>query len=750
MASSVYFNGELIKIPGAYSMTDASGMSTKSDGDGAKIIAFIGESTGGEPAAVQFFSEPTIAKKVLKSGELLKACEKAWNPVSKTKEGVALGGANIIACIRSNKATKSSFTVEKKQNFADAGVIAVPDKDYKMLDKLVSTFVKDGGRILDDGTVMATLHYVKGFKEFNANIPAEQNGYYFPCLLNGVTGTKMTLKKNGETRVDKVDMDFDPELLFRIHDKTDTFTIEVDGEELITLNFKQAVLGAENEQEVVPKLRFVSTDWGENTAHQLKMANGSLSRTKKLTIYDQNNGTYENYNDIGNVFTISYTGNEPYAELNIYKDSITGVMYFQTKIGSSKDDCIEDLKIKLDKTILKNIKALVQQIMSYENYYVDATERYNNRLAVTDLDYVEGANIITEQGSTAFRVTAVYADLQKKLAVQSQLVNVDAYDKTCGEIENFDYTTMEGGTAGISPASWVEYFDMLSNFDITYIVPLVSDNAIHAELLSHVTNMSGSMGRERRGIIGGENYETINETLVRARDMSSDRIQVVHGGFYDYNAQNELELYPPYILAAQHAGRAAFLDDGESATRDVYRMTAPEYKLERTEITRLLDGGCLAFEFVLGKNSLNQSYVRLVQDLTTDTTSTDTIHTERATGALADSINKEIRNELDELLTGKRTSGSDLTSAKNRVLSVLFMRKKKEYIIDYKDVYVSKTGTVTTVEYSVAPAEPNNFTLITGHYYSESISANGSTNSSGSSSSGGTTGGKGVNGMEVM
>ena len=78
------------------------------------------------------------------------------------------------------------------------------------------------------------------------------------------------------------------------------------------------------------------------------------------------------------------------------------------------------------------------------------------------------------------------------------------------------------------------------------------------------------------------------------------------------------------------------------------------------------------------------------------------------------------------------------------------MRKKKEQIIDYKDVYVSKIGTVTTVEYSVAPAEPNNFTLITGHYYSESISANGSTNSSGSSSGGGTTGGKGVSGMEVM
>ena len=60
---------------------------------------------------------------------------------------------------------------------------------------------------------------------------------------------------------------------------------------------------------------------------------------------------------------------------------------------------------------------------------------------------------------------------------------------------------------------------------------------------------------------------------------------------------------------------------------------------------------------------------------------------------------------------------------------------------------MTKTGTVTTVEYSVAPAEPNNFTLITGHYYSESISADGSNVNT---SSGGTTGGRGVNGAEVM
>lgn len=596
MSQSVYFNGELLTVPGAYSTVDTSLMSTKGDNSGAKIIAFIGECTGGEPATVQFFNEPTAAKKTLKSGELLKACEKAWNPVSKTKEGVKLGGANMIAVIRSNQATKSAYKVYKDDEVAD--------------NKL--------------------------------------------------------------------------------------------------------------------QLTFESLDWGENTAHQIKMADGSLNGTKKVVIYDQSNGNYETLDNIGNLFTINYTGDQPYSELNVYLDG-SNAMYFQTKIGADEGSAVEDIKIKLDNNVFKSMKALILQLQSYENYVVSAVNTYNTKLKVTDLDYVAKANIKLEGGQSVHRVTAVYADLKSKLDTSSQLVELSQYDKSQGEIENFDYVTLEGGTKGVSPASWLEYFDALSNFDITYIVPLTSDVSIHAELASHINTLSGSLGKERRGVVGGLNNETIAETLARARDLASDRIQVVHGGFWDYNSDNELELYPPYLLAAQHAGRAAFLEDGESATHDVYRMTSPEYKLERTEITQLLEGGCLAFEFVLGKNSVNQSYVRLVQDLTTDTTSTDTVHTERATGALADSINKEIREELDNLLTGKRTSTSDLTSAKNKVISVLFNRKSKNHIVDYKDVYITKTGTVTTIDYSVAPAEPNNFTLITAHYYSETISADDTT-----------------------
>lgn len=593
MSQSVYFNGELITIPGAYSTTDTSLMATKSDNAGAKIIAFVGESEGGEPGVVQFFDEPTSAKSVLKSGDLLKACEKAWNPVSKTKEGVKLGGANVIAAIRANKATKSAYKVYKEEGDKE------PDK---------------------------------------------------------------------------------------------------------------------------PQLTFGSKDWGENTSYQIKMTDGSLNKTKKLVVYDQSTGKYETIDNIGNLFTINYTGDQEYAELNVYLGG-DKAMYFQTKIGADESSAQEDIKIKLDPKIYKNLRALILELQSYENYVVSSLNPYNTKLKVTDLDLVSKVAIKLTPGENVHRVTAVYVDLQSKLKDTSKLIELTQFDKAKGEIANFDYVTMTGGSKGTTPASWVEYFDALSNFDIFYIVPLTADVSIHAELASHIQAMSGTLGKERRGIVGGLNHETVEDTLARARDLSSDRMQVVHGGFYDYNSDNELELYPPYILAAQHAGRAAFLDDGEAATHDVYRMSAPEYQLERDEIKQLLAGGCLAFEFVLAKSSTSQSYVRLVQDLTTDTASNDSVHTERATGALADSINREIREELDGLLTGKRTTGTDLTSAKNKVLSILFSRQKKGHIVAYKDVYVSKTGTVTTVDYSIAPAEVNNFTLITGHFYSETISA---------------------------
>lgn len=589
MANSVYFNGTVLTVPGAYSAIDSSGMATKSGDTGSKTVAIIGECAGGEPGAVQFFTDPIQARKVLKSGYLLKACEKAWYPVSSTKEGVDVGGANMIAVIRSNKATKAALNV------------------------------------------------------FNTN-----------------------------------------------PDK--------------------------------PQIAFQSKDWGRANNHQIKIQEGTAEGTKLIVVYDQANEKYENFDNLGRMFSIGYTGDAAYAELNIYKDN-NDIMWFQTKIGDDAASAVEDLKIKLDNNVYKNIRNLILDLQSYENYYV-VYNKFNNRISATDLDFVSQKGIKATNDIQAYNVTAVYADMAYTLNASSRLINVVSYDRAQGTIGNTEgYIYFNGGSEGASPTSWVEYFDALSNFNVDYIVPLTGDISIHAELMEHVVTLSGTMGKERRGIVGGNIGETVAEALQRARNLNSDRMQLVYGGFYDPNSNNELELYPPYILAAQHAGRAVFLPDGEAATHDVYRMSAPEYQLESGEITQLLQGGCLAFEYVLSGNSTQYGFVRLVWDLTTDLFNTDSIHVERGTGQLADSINKEIRRELDKLFTGKRTSLTDVTSAKNKVISILKTRHDDGFIVAFKDVYVTKTGGVTYVDYSVAPAEPNNFTLITGHFYSETLSA---------------------------
>lgn len=588
MATSVYFNGTVLTIPGAYSAVDTSNMAVKDDNTGAKTVAIIGECTGGEPGAVQFFTDPVSARKTLKSGYLLKACEKAWYPVSATKEGVDVGGANMIVVIRSNKATKSALNI-----------------------------------------------------------------------FSNSTATK-------------------------------------------------------------PQIAFQSKDWGKNNNHMIKIQEGTATGTKVVIIYNQDENTYETFDNLGRMFSIGYTGEAAYAEVNIYKDN-TDVVWFQTKVGADAETAAEDLKIKLDPAIYKTISNFIEDLSAYENYTVTYS-KFNNRIAVNDLDFVSKLKIKATEDVKTYNITAVYADIAYTLNNSSRLVEVVSVDRSQGAIGNTpEYIYFNGGAEGNSPSSWVDYFDALSNFDIDYIVPLTGDISIHAELAEHVATLSGTMGKERRGVVGGNVGETVEETLQRARNLNSDRMQVVHGGFYDVNSNNALELYPPYILAAQHAGRATFLPEGETATHDVYRMSAPEYQLEASEITQLLQGGCLAFEYVLSGNSVSSGYVRLVWDLTTDLFNTDSVHTERGTGQLADSINKEIRRELDKLFTGKRTGITDVVSAKNKVISILQNRYLNGFIVAFKDVYVTKTGGTTYVDYSVAPAEPNNFTLITGHFYSETL-----------------------------
>ena len=91
-------------------------------------------------------------------------------------------------------------------------------------------------KVLEDGTVKGTFKYVTGYTGFNVSEPTEQEGYFFPFSLKK-SGTKMTFKKNGSPV--KEGIAYEKDNVFRVT-SSDTFTVSVDDEDVITFKFNQA------------------------------------------------------------------------------------------------------------------------------------------------------------------------------------------------------------------------------------------------------------------------------------------------------------------------------------------------------------------------------------------------------------------------------------------------------------------------------------------------------------------------------
>lgn len=106
--------------------------------------------------------------------------------------------------------------------------------------KSVSDLIGTDVKVLADGSVTGTLKYVADYTDFSSNV-SEQSGHYFPVRLTQ-SGSTMTLKKNGAVLPGKENLPFDPEIILRVESKATTFTIEVDGSDVVTLNFRSATL----------------------------------------------------------------------------------------------------------------------------------------------------------------------------------------------------------------------------------------------------------------------------------------------------------------------------------------------------------------------------------------------------------------------------------------------------------------------------------------------------------------------------
>ena len=114
-------------------------------------------------------------------------------------------------------------------------ILTIPSQGQTLYGKRISSLVRDDVKVYEDGTVTGTFRHVTGYTGFS-DAPNEQAGYYFPFKLMQ-EGEKMTFKKNGEQG--KTDIPWEADNVFRIT-ASDTFTVLVDDEEVVTFDFSQA------------------------------------------------------------------------------------------------------------------------------------------------------------------------------------------------------------------------------------------------------------------------------------------------------------------------------------------------------------------------------------------------------------------------------------------------------------------------------------------------------------------------------
>lgn len=146
MAVGIYFDGRRIIRPQAVTKIDDSGMYGRGLG-GANVLAVIGESTGGQPKTVQWFTDPSYAKTILRSGNLLKAIQRAYDPSAEVP------GAYTVAAIRVNPALQSELVLADGLNNP---LVLVKSVDYGIWNNQIKVRIETGTLA---GTRKATVTY---------------------------------------------------------------------------------------------------------------------------------------------------------------------------------------------------------------------------------------------------------------------------------------------------------------------------------------------------------------------------------------------------------------------------------------------------------------------------------------------------------------------------------------------------------------------------------------------------------------
>jgi hypothetical protein len=648
-------------IPGAYSRLDFQ----KSAGGLASInnAVIMGDSRGGEPNKVLWFTSPSQAEDVLRSGTLLDAIKHAFTPSPDF-------APQRVGAMRVNPGLQAS----KDFTYTSAGVAEV----LRLIVTHAATASEDVSIVLN-GAAGVDIAVASG--DTVSQVATKIAAGSFTGWTPAASGDTVTFTATA------------------VGQKTgaNTFSGGTTGV-TATAGIEEVIVGVDAGDYSV--ISADSWDWGL-PANQVKVKLEAGTTTgKKLTMQFLSETAYVADDIERESLSLQYTGLEAACKLHI------DGTYLKTFTTTHTDE------ISIELASFPTVQDLV-------NYLNDQTNYTATLLALVpedpsdELDWQEDLSLLSEQTLTSDVEALVDAMLACPwIGSENAAYAVTQAGRTMPDnIASWSY--FSGGTDGAYTTSeWADSLELMEREDVQLVGCSSSSASVHALISAHCTMMNSVTGKnERQALLGGASGETVAQVIARAQALNSMAVLLAYPEFQHYNAAGtSIVWWSPVYYAAKLLGLATCLALNEPLTNKA--MSVLDFKaVSPSDQELLIKGGVCAGI----KNSTGQ-FVSVRQVTTYQGSELQKCEFSMVREALWST--KDLRNAIEATYVGRAGTNDRITEVDSTV------NLKLNLYVDmglfngdpaYWGYQRRVNGDQIIVEYNCNLTPPLNFVFITSH-----------------------------------
>lgn len=762
MASSIFFNGRVISVPGSYSEVDASGLDTVGLG-ATGIVAVLATGEGGRPVSditeasdLPRYTSAEKMRRAFRAGDLREVGNMLFAPA---KDPDILAGAQEVVVCKVNPATKSTAVLQ--QSGSDA--IDLESLDYGAFTaqinvqlaggttqgKQITIIFEDVTEAGDDigGDTLATLLYTPGSFGWGTMVGTIDTA--------GNVTADATKTVPGEA--DKIDNPVGNNAIEILSSNAgDNFDVTVFGlvsgvitMETLTLNGTSVVTGSTTFDAGEVKGVFINgTTAGIVTVRNIgagldvftvpagvqaegvrKVENGFVNAAAIGLVLDAAgtpNVWVVGRNAAGSQLKeiVAMTGTTPTATAGTTYSFldwlVTGNVAAGVNLVASAEAAQSTAAVQTNIQKAADFWNSKQNLAGTEGFFW-TTSTGNVRLTMDNLDPQATINMV---GPATLNMTADLYALVQWINANSQLISAAVSTGSPGVPDNTPAPVfLSGGSEGT--ANFTQYqnaLNLLKGLRVNSIVDLSGDPAVAAALDSHCAYMGGIGRSERDGFVGivattmgvpdvPAAVATKNAVKQAVVDLNTRHIRAFSQFIDRYNTDGEIERYPSPFLGAIAAGMQAGSPVGTSLTfkfANVLAFTQDSTWNPVDDAEEMIQAGAMFLENVEGVGR------RFVRNITTHLTDNNIAFTE---GSVNEAVNVSVFNLRTnlEFIVGKKGFSGTIGSTRSAAVNTLGLLVDALTIVGYRNLDVELVTDVMDVSVDLAAVIPINFVRTTVH-----------------------------------